>query len=187
MKNLRSHLIGVLLGLLGLVVVWLPQSAAIAAEPALLSLKANGVEIVGDSTSPRSRNAIECLYYEQGLAIARESASGMATGRRVYRPIVIRKRIDRSSPLLAKALVNNELIEGTVQFLRPDPRGTGTAQPFYSVTFKQGFISNIQQVNEPLNPDGMDMPLEDVTFIYSQISWTHVPTGTRFEDQFLPR
>lgn len=39
---------------------------------------------------------------EYRVLTAREAGSGMATGRRQYEPLVIRKRIDKSSPLLAK-------------------------------------------------------------------------------------
>ena len=50
----------------------------------------------------------------------REAGSGMATGRRTYEPIVIRKRIDKSSPLLASVIVSNPLISLHEQGLRLD-------------------------------------------------------------------
>jgi len=57
----------------------------------------------------------------------------MATGERTYEPIRIAKRIDKSSPLLAKALCNNEVIEATFKFYRPDPAGSGTQEHFYTI------------------------------------------------------
>jgi hypothetical protein len=95
------------------------------AETVHLYLKANGTDIKGDSsqTSLGRENSIECVYFEQAVKTAREAGSGMATGRRQYEPLLIRKRIDKSSPLIAKALVENTVIEGEVQVLPPEPHG----------------------------------------------------------------
>ncbi|MDD5306609.1 MAG: type VI secretion system tube protein TssD [Deltaproteobacteria bacterium] len=38
----------------------------------------------------------------------RDAASGLPTGKRMHKPLVITKEVDRSSPLLYSALVNNE-------------------------------------------------------------------------------
>ena len=82
------------------------------AETVHLYLKANGQAINGDSTqhSLGRENSIECIFYEQKVLTAREAGSGMATGRRQYEPIVIRKRIDKSKPL--KWLVRNRQRSG---------------------------------------------------------------------------
>jgi type VI secretion system secreted protein Hcp len=55
----------------------------------------------------------------------------------------MRERIDKSSPLLCKALVENQVIEATFKCFRPNPTGDGTTEQFYSVAFKQGRISSI--------------------------------------------
>jgi len=100
------------------------------AETVHLYLKSNGAEIKGQSTqtSLNREGSIECLYFEQSIKTARESGSGMATGRRQYEPLLIRKRIDKSSPLISKSLCNNEVIEGTFKFFRPNPTGDGTTE-----------------------------------------------------------
>ena len=98
------------------------------AETVHLYLKANGSDIKGESTqtSLGRADSIECLYFEDSVRTARETGSGRATGRRTYEPIVMRKRIDKSSPLLVKALCNNEVVEGIFKFFRPNPAGDGT-------------------------------------------------------------
>ena len=67
------------------------------AETVHLFLKANGSDIKGESTqtSLGRDGSIECLYFEDSVRTAREKGSGMATGRRTYNPIIIRKRIDK--------------------------------------------------------------------------------------------
>src|SRR5262245_66580673 len=119
------------------------------AETVHLYLKANGADIQGESTqtSLGRENSIECVYYRQAVMTAREAGSGMATGRRQYDPLLIRKRIDKSTPLIAKALVENQAIEGTFKFFRPNPNGDGTTEQFYTVVIKQGRVASFSQVS----------------------------------------
>src|SRR5215510_8717103 len=65
------------------------------AETVHLFMKANGTAIDGQSTqtSLGREKSIECIYFEHVVNAARETASGIATGRRTYDPILIRKRI----------------------------------------------------------------------------------------------
>lgn len=156
------------------------------AETVHLYLKANGQDIKGESTqtSLGRQESIECLYYEQSVETAREASSGMATGRRVYKPLLIRKRIDKSSPLLAKALVENQAIDAQFKFFRPNPTGDGTTEQFYTVAIKQGRVASIKQ----LSPDTIvpssstEPPMEEVTFVFHTISWTYTNGGVTHED-----
>jgi len=156
------------------------------AETVHLYLKANGADIKGESTqhSLGREESIECVYYDQSVTTAREAGSGMATGRRQYNPLVIRKRIDKSSPLIAKALTNNEAIEGTFKFFRPSPTGDGTTEQFYTVAIRQGRVATIKQiVPDTLVPaTATEPPLEEVSFVFHTISWTYTNGGVTHED-----
>ena len=158
------------------------------AETVHLFLKANGQDVKGESsqTSLGRGNSIECVYYEQNVITARDAVSGMATGRRQYQPLLIRKRIDKSSPLLAKALANNEKIEATLKFFRPNPTGDGTTEQFYTVAFKDGRIASFKQyVPSTIEPaTSTEPPLEEVTFVFHTISWTYANGGITHEDSW---
>jgi type VI secretion system secreted protein Hcp len=158
------------------------------AETVHLYLKANGTDIKGESTqtSLGRENSIECLYYEQSVVTAREAGSGLATGRRQYAPLQIRKRIDKSSPLLMKALTENQSIEATFKFFRPSVSGDGTTEQFYSVTFKQGRINSVKQFNpDSIVPASSTMPsMEEVSFVFHTISWTFNDGGVTHEDSW---
>ncbi len=153
-----------------------------------LSLKADGTDIEGDSTvsSMDRENTIECTLFDDGVSAAREAGSGMATGRRRYDPIKIRKRIDKATPLIAKALCNNEVIEGIFKFYRPNPAGDGTTEHFFTIDIKGGRVSSIQHVS----PDTMD-PVEtarpaeeEVEFLFSDITWTFEDGGLSHMDSW---
>lgn len=156
------------------------------AETVHLYLKANGADIQGESSqrSMGRENSIECLFFESGVRTAREAGSGMATGRRQYEPLLIRKRIDKSTPLIAKALVENQVIEGTFKFFRPNPTGDGTTEQFYTIGIKQGRIASQRQwLPDTIVPaSSTEPPLEEVSFVFHTILWTYTNGGVTHED-----
>jgi type VI secretion system secreted protein Hcp len=160
----------------------IPRSAA----PVALFLTANGVEIEGDSTQALTEGAIECVSFLSSVTAAARSGTGMATGRRNHEGISVRKRVDRATPLLARALCNNELIEATFKFFRPNPAGDGTTEHFFTVEIDKARLTAIQLVS----PDGYSNqdappaiePFEDVQFAYNEITWRYEPTGVEHKD-----
>lgn len=159
------------------------------AETVHLYLKANGADVMGESSQRTlgRENSIECLFYEANVVTARDPATGMATGRRKYEPIVIRKRIDKSTPLLYKALAQNTVVTGTFKFFRPNPNGDGTTQQFYTVHFEAGRIAGLRQ----LSPDSFDPalanrpPLEEISFVFGTIKWTYEQGGVEHQDSWM--
>jgi type VI secretion system secreted protein Hcp len=156
------------------------------AETVHCYLKANGTDIQGESTqmSLGRENSIECLYFESEVITAREAGSGMATGRRQYKPLVIRKRIDKATPLIAKALCRNESIDAVFKFFRPNPQGDGTTEQHYTVEVKKGRIASIRQESpDSFEPGMSNVPeMETVGIIFHTIRWTYTNGGIEHED-----
>jgi len=156
------------------------------AETVHLYLKANGADIKGESTqtSLERDGSIECVYLEHAVKTAREAGTGMATGRRQYEPLVVRKRIDKSTPLIAKALCENQVVDGIFKFFRPSPKGDGTTEQFYTIAFKQGRIATFKQVSpDSIEPaTSTDPALEEIAFVFHTISWTYTDGGITHED-----
>jgi type VI secretion system secreted protein Hcp len=157
-----------------------------AAIPVALFLTANGAAVQGDSQQEMTEGAIECIAYQSAVAAGQRQGSGQATGRRTQEGITIRKPIDRSSPLLAKALCHNEVIEGTFKFFRPNANGDGTTEQYFTVEIENGRVARIHLVS----PDGYANPgeppfvtaFEDVQFTYNAITWRYEMTGTEYTD-----
>jgi type VI secretion system secreted protein Hcp len=156
------------------------------AETVHLFLKANGQDIKGESlqTSLNRKDSIECVYYEQAVSTAREAGSGMATGRRRYEPIHIRNRIDKSTPLIYKAMAENQVVDGVFKFYRPNPTGDGTTEQFYSVEIKQGRIAAVKNwVPDCIDPVSSNLPpMEEVQFVFHTIIWTYTNGGVTHQD-----
>ena len=158
------------------------------AEPVYLFLKVNGVAVEGDSsqTGFGREHSIECLYYQQGVATSPQAGSGMATGRRTFEPLVIRKWIDKSSPLLAKALAENRVVDGVFKFFRQNPSGDGTTQHYFTTEITMGRIAAITQFMTDVEEPGKlpDQPFEEVQLVFNGISWTHEIGGVTYEDSW---
>jgi type VI secretion system secreted protein Hcp len=158
------------------------------AQTVHLFLKANGSDIKGESTqaSMGRADSIECVSFNSGVTSARESASNLATGRRQHEPITIRKRIDKASPLLAKALVENQQVEGAFKFYRPNPTGDGTTEQFFTVAIKGGRVfSQKLLILNTLDPQqASEPPLEEVGFVFHTINWTYTNGGIEHEDNW---
>lgn len=156
------------------------------AETVHLKLKANGTDIKGDSSqkSLGREDSIECVHFEASIKTAREAGSGMATGRRQHEPITFRKRIDKSTPLLAKALCENQVVEGTFLFFRPNPTGDGTTEQFYTIAIKKGRVSSQRQwLPDTITPASkLEPPLEEISIVFHTIMWTYTNGGITHED-----
>lgn len=151
-------------------------------------LNTNGEKVDGESTqtSLGRENSIECLSFVDAVRTAREKGSGLATGRRTYEPIVIRKRIDKSSPILARSLCNNEVIEGTFKFFRPNPAGDGTTEHFFTVEYAEGRVASIRRVSpDTIDPaSATEPPTEEVSIVFHTITWTYEPGGQMHTDNW---
>ncbi len=149
------------------------------AENCHLSIKANGEDIKGESsvTSLGREDTIECFIFEHMVKTSQEGGSGIATGHRIHGPVIITKRIDKSTPLLYKALRSNAVIEGSLKFYRPNPLGDGTTQQFYTIKVKGGRISSIKQIlRSTFDPNTSNFPaMEEVSITYSTIHYIYEP------------
>jgi type VI secretion system secreted protein Hcp len=148
------------------------------AQTVHLKMAIDGNDIVGESTiaSLEREGTIECSAFYYSLMTPREEATGQLTGKRQHGPVKIVKRIDKSSPLLLKALCRNEMVTSAeFRFFRPSPGGSGAEEHFYTVLLENGYISSINQVSEDAIVGGKTAApmMEEVGFIFQTITWTY--------------
>ncbi len=157
------------------------------AQTVHLKLKAGGSDIKGESSqlADGRKDTIECVYFESGVTTPRDAGSGRSTGRRQFSPIKIRKRIDKASPLLAKALTQSEKCEGEFDFFRPAQDGTD--EIFFAIKIGGAFVSDVTLYM----PDTLENPgketreaYEEVTFTFDSITWEHKTGGTMHSDSW---
>ena len=154
-------------------------------------ITAAGNQIKGESSvdSLERADTIECLEFFDSVRTAREAATGVATGERTYEPIRFLKRIDCSTPLLAKALCNNETVEAKFRFFRPSPAGDGTTEHYFTVEVAEGRISSIERKSPNVfDPASSTEPATEVVgVVFGKISWTYEPGGQMHTDEWRQR
>ncbi len=145
-------------------------------------------EIKGSVTQKGREGKIAVIAVSHEIISPRDAASGLPTGKRMHKPFIITKELDKSSPLLYNVLVNNEnLTEWDLQFFQPS--ATGTEKQHYTVKLTNANIASIDfRMSNNKHPDLMKFAeYEEVAFTYQKIEWTWNEGGiTAMDDWEAP-
>ena len=142
-------------------------------------------EIKGSVTQKGREDSIMVIGFNHEVVSPRDAASGLPTGKRQHKPIVITKEIDKSTPLLMSMLVNNENIsDWELRFWQPS--ATGREVQYYTIQLVNASIASIR--SEMLNnkyPENMQhKEREHISFCYQKIIWTFEDGGITAEDDW---
>jgi type VI secretion system secreted protein Hcp len=153
-----------------------------------LELTAGGIKVEGEPTEPPAgrENDIECFSFESSVALTRAAGTMTSTGRRKHDAIVVTKRIDKSTPRIAQALVANDRSLGAIfRFFRADP--LGQSAHFYTVEIREAGITSQKHLSpETFDPVKRDLPaIEVVSFIFERIIWRNEDPEVVFEDNTI--
>jgi type VI secretion system secreted protein Hcp len=78
----------------------------------------------GEAQAKNHQGMIEVRHVTQEVASPRDAATGMASGRRQHRPLSVTLPVDSATPLIFKALVDNEsLSTAQLEFYNVDRAG----------------------------------------------------------------
>ncbi len=165
--------------------VLLPGTSFAALNAYLTVVGETQGQIEGSAVQAGREGTMEIYGWSHEVVSPRDAASGLPTGKRQHTPIVVTKPVDKSSPLLMKALVMNEnLPEVTLRLYRPSR--TGKEEQYFTITLTNATIAGIRQ--EQLNnkyPENMRHEVrEHVSFTYQKITWTYEDGGVTAEDDW---
>jgi type VI secretion system Hcp family effector len=167
---------------------------------------ARGEKLEGEVTARGKEGAIEVLSFHHEVKSPRDAASGLATGRRQHQPLLIRKRIDKASPLLMKALVDNTPLTVTVKFHRAS--ADGRPEHYYTITLEEVFISGMSVFGFDPQPIAAEARAsfviphvldtsgrvlegaaqqEEVSLTFRKITYTNEVTKTTVQDAWSPQ
>jgi len=161
---------------------------------AYLKLKGQKLgEIKGSVTQKGREGKIAVIAVSHEIISPRDSASGLPTGKRMHKPFVITKELDKSTPLLFNLLVHNENIpEWELEFWAPQIKataGTGVEVQHYTVKLTNANVASIAfRMANNKHPDLMKFAeYEEVAFTYQKIEWTWKDGGiTAMDDWEAP-
>lgn len=132
-------------------------------------------QIKGSVAQAGREDSIEVNAFSHSIAAPADKKNSQS-------PITITMDVDKATPGLHRALVNNELLtDWSLQFWRPSP--TGEEVQFYTVALLGGRVSSIE--SEMLNnryPENQQLrEREHVSFTYQKIVWTWEDGGLTAE------
>jgi type VI secretion system secreted protein Hcp len=157
-----------------------PFSEADAALNAYLKLKGQkSGDIKGSVTQKGREGRIAVIAVSHSIVSPRDAASGLPTGKRMHKPFVITKRIDRSTPTLNGMLVSNEnLSEASFSVYEPDLK-SGAEVLVYTVKLTNANIASIE-----LRTDTDGKLVEEITLVYQKIEWVWADGGVSNSDSW---
>ena len=160
-----------------------------AAQTVHIKLEIDGNVIEGESTiaSLEREGTIEASGAGFSVSVP-VSTTGLPTGRHAYRPYVITKRLDKTTPLLFKALTMGEPVTRLeAMYFRPSPGGSGAEEKFQTILLESGLITSIIQTSEDAILAGESAPpvMEMVSFVFDRITITYEIGGVTHTDTLL--
>ena len=137
------------------------------ATQGLISAECSTQSSIGNKCQAGHLNEIMVLAYSHNMA---------NTTRAIHNPVLITKNIDKSSPLIARAMATMEKVDCTIDFYRTS--SFGTQEKYYTVEIKEGIIADLTLELPHVILSGDAQPQEHVAFRYKDITWTHHGAGT---------
>ncbi|WP_437274706.1 type VI secretion system tube protein TssD [Sorangium sp. So ce375] len=143
-------------------------------------LKLKGVTqgpIDGSVTQKGREKTIAIIAVNHQVVSPRDPATGLPSGKRQHKPFVITKELDKSTPLLYNALVNNESIpEWELKFYTPGTaasKNVGKEQNHYTVKLINATVASIDFIMDNTRKDAQTPEYERVAFTYQKIVWSY--------------
>ncbi|WP_413530614.1 Hcp family type VI secretion system effector [Rahnella inusitata] len=133
----------------------------------LISAGCSSLDSIGNKAQIAHLDQI--MVYELSHTISRDENAN-------HHPIFLTKPVDKSSPLLGKAVSENEILNCDFDIYRLNKFGIN--ELFYKVKLTKARITNIEVIfPNTLNNNDMQ-PHETLSIAYETITWEHLPAGT---------
>jgi type VI secretion system secreted protein Hcp len=141
--------------------------------------------IEGDCVQAGRENTILVYGLDHKLEIPKDTHTGLPSGQRIHHPLVITKKIDKSSPLICRACASGEhMAKFELDFYTIDENGKEIL--YYKITLGNSIIVEVQTFY-PLTflPESKPYQhMESVAFTYEKIIWSHETESKQAEDDW---
>jgi type VI secretion system secreted protein Hcp len=151
-------------------------------------------QIKGSVTQKGREDSISLLGFSQEIVSPRDPQTGLPTGQRVHKPVVITKEVDKSSPILYNVLCTNEnLTELTIKFWSPQIKagsGTGSEKQNYTIKLTNANVASMDVLTQEFSHvDNLASAklIEKLSFTYQKIEWSWTDGGITAMDNWEAR
>ncbi len=108
-------------------------------------------------------NDIPFVALDWGVNAPFDTTTGLPTGKRQHKPIILTHALDMASPLFMQAIFNSQTLTSVVISLKL----TGQTEPYATVTLVNAHASDFHT-----HTIGR-VQYEDISFVYQKITWTY--------------
>ena len=133
----------------------------------LISRGASTIDSIGNKYQIGHEDEILIFEFSSNISISQNVS---------FQPIDIRKPIDKSSPLLAQALTNNEILTCKFSFYRPAM--SGGVDLYYKIKLTEASITNLNCFYPNSVTHNDSQPEESLSIRFKSVVWEHVTAGT---------
>lgn len=157
-----------------------------AALNAYAEIRANGTPITGFTSVASvggvnvSSGHLECFAVNHEMFKTLEGGTRVSTYT-THAPFKLVKRLDKATPLLYKALSENQVVTGKIKYFKES--SDGTTELAFTIELLQGRITGVRHWSpNNLDSEAFNYPqLEEVSIVYGTIRFRDEKTGTEFE------
>lgn len=132
--------------------------------------------LTGGVSAASFTGQIQVNSVDFGVGSPADVSTGLATGKRVARPLTITKPMDRSSPLLHQSCTTNESLTVDISYV---VEGQGH-KPFATVSLTNAMIRDFNQ-----EASFTGSSVETISFTYTKIEFTWVDGGIVSVDDWM--
>lgn len=145
---------------------------------------ASSEDSVGNIGQEGHENEVLVQAFDHKILVPRDPQSGQPTGQRVHQPLTITKVYDKSSPMLYQALTTGERLKVKVKWFRTS--SAGSQEHYFTHELEDAIIVDISAHMPNCQDPGQAhfTHLENVSFTYRKITWTHEVAGTSGSDDW---
>ncbi len=133
-------------------------------------------KVVGDS--------IPILTFANEVTAPRDAATGQASGRRQFKPLIFTKQLDATSPMFWQAISTNEKLE-KVEFTFFRIQKTGQMEPYYKITLENATMASMKMIQATESEGGESAKTssattgvyaarEEIHLVFEKITWEHL-------------
>ena len=138
----------------------------------------------GESTREAWKDKMPGIAFRSEVVSPRDMSAGSASGRRQHRPLLVSKKIGASTPLIANALCQNEVLKSVLlEFPIRDAAGKETVA--FTIKLTNATIAGHRIVLPDFQGEQKDRDvMEEVEFTYQKIEWEHKIAKTMAMDDW---
>ena len=170
----------------------LVATATSRADSYFLKLKGQkSGNVIGSVTQKGREGSIQVVDIEHQVVSPRDPQSGLPTGQRMHKPMVLTMPLDKSGPILYNMLCTNENISDFVlNAWAPQLRagsGVGTEVQYYTIRLTNANIAGIEHITKTDANGANPKAYLQVSFTYQKIEWTWNDGGITAMDDWEAR